>query len=184
MLATPNPHFLVKVLNFYFILSYNAFSPTLFANNVVGSSLDFRNPVICAINCISIDIGVSSHKVPLWTQLNNRLMQAFISRLPPKFGIYNKFNIPAFSSLAAQLCGSTNIAPILGTLLVRKYLSRANSRNLCAYFMSWTKNFKATTLPIRSASIITPSGMSRVINGYLASLGSLTYGGVSFLSHV
>jgi hypothetical protein len=126
MLATSNPHFPQKVLNFSFTLSDNFFSLTLFENNFSESFPTVGKPVIHAISYVSIDIGGSSHKIPLWMQINNNLKHKFIYRLLPKCGISNKFNIPEFSIPVAYLCGSTGIAPLPGMFLVHKYLSHSN----------------------------------------------------------
>jgi hypothetical protein len=87
-----------------------SFSPSLLLNNVARSSLYFGNPVICTINLVSIDTGGSSHNCFPWMQLSSNLTQALISRICPKWGISNRFNIPDFSSLISHICDSSSIS--------------------------------------------------------------------------
>jgi hypothetical protein len=107
-----NPRFSLKVCNSSFKVSNSDLSLVLFFNNVIGSTPTFWKHIIHIINCLSMDIGGSSHKVPPWKQISSILTHTFISRLWSKCGISNKFNILDFSSPVTQLYGSRRISHV------------------------------------------------------------------------
>jgi len=135
MFVTSNPLFPLKVWNSSFMAFDNDFSPTLL-NNVARSCPTFGNPMIRAINLVSINIGGESHNIPPLMQLSSNLTQLLISMLHPKWGISIRFNIHDFSSLVAHVYGFRIISPVPDTLFEHKYVSLSNSGNFFSSVIS------------------------------------------------
>jgi hypothetical protein len=110
MLATSRPHAPMDVSYLSFILSANVFSFVFPVNNSDGSSPFDGNSIILAIIYVYMDIGLSNHINPPFSQLSNNLTQIFIFVLLKKCGISKRFKIPVFSNPIAHSCGSTMIA--------------------------------------------------------------------------
>jgi len=54
---------------------------------------------------IYIKIGLSNHTYPPWTQVKSNLTHVFASFLRPKWGMSNRFNMPARSSTLSHTFG-------------------------------------------------------------------------------
>jgi hypothetical protein len=172
------------VLNFSFISLSNALRLHLLTNSIAGSSTSLDNPMMCAINYVSLDTGGSTHKVSSRMQLSTILMHKLTFSLVPKCGISNKFRVVAFCSLVTHSCGSSRIYLVLNMILEYKYLSHAMLEKFYTSEISWSMNFSVATFPSISPSTMTAGGIYGITSGYFPSTDTITYGVVSFLGRM